>query len=256
MLVRRPLRDQYATWGVEELLQSYPGLAIRPHAADGLLVAGEFFFFARRRRVEITDSYSIEIVVPDGFPQLLPQVKEVGGRIPADFHHYPDGTLCLGSPIRLYLLIGRYANLSDFARRCLLPYLFGYSYREKYGRLPFGELEHGHAGIMSDLRNLLAVDDDVQVLRLLDLAGTPRMKANRQRCPCDSGQRVGRCHHMLLNELRGRLSGAACRQLHHLLYENEFRTKREFLAQPWRPLGRSQRMSQRVRTGGPPSVTS
>ena len=44
---------------------------------------------------EIDDSYKLEIVVPDKFPQALPKVKETGGKIPRDgnFHVNPDGSL-------------------------------------------------------------------------------------------------------------------------------------------------------------------
>lgn len=133
-------RAQLAAWGLEELLVAHPGLAIRPRAGGELLIAGEFRFLARSNGTEIEDSYRIEMTVSSDFPRELPRVKETGGRIPLDFHHYPDGTLCLGSPIRLCLILDVGATLAEFTERCLLAYLFAYSYKEKYGTLPFGEL--------------------------------------------------------------------------------------------------------------------
>jgi len=225
-------QDQFAAWGLKDLLLANPELAIRPSTNGELRIAGEFHFRARGKGVEIEDSYQIEVTVPGDFPRDLPRVNETGGRIPSDFHRYGDGSLCLGSPIRLALMLKEGATLSEFTGRCLLPYLFAYSYKEKYGKLPFGELEHGQAGIVDDLRRMFRVDSEVQVLQLLQLAGTQRRKANRPNCPCGSGQRVGKCHHRMLNRLRARLGRLYCRALHILLVDRGVREKQLRLLSP------------------------
>ena len=218
-------QDTLAAWGLEDFLLANPELAIQPSENGHVSIAGNFWFCARAKGVELQDSYRIEMAIPRGFPQILPQVKEVGGRIPSDFHHYPDGGLCLGSPIRLALIVGKDGTLSRFAEQCLMPYLFACSYKERYGTLPFGELEHGQAGIMDDLLSLLNIGNERLALQLLQLAGIQRRKANKQPCPCSSGLRVGRCHHRLLNHLRERLGRLECRTLHLLLADSKVRTK-------------------------------
>ena len=40
-------------------------------------------------------------------------------------------------------------TISDFIERYLLPYLYSYTYYKKYGKVPFGEREHGSFGIIS-----------------------------------------------------------------------------------------------------------
>ena len=214
---------------MEDFLLANPELAIQPSENGHVSIGGNFRFCATAKGVEIQDSYRIEIAVPRGFPQVLPQVKEVGGRIPSDFHHYPDGALCLGSPIRLALIVGKDGTLDRFAERCLKPYLFGYSYKERYGQLPFDELEHGQAGIIDDLQSLLGVDNERLALQLLQLAGTQRRKANKRPCPCGSGRRVGRCHHSLLNHLRSGLGRLYCKGLYVVLSEQRLRSKHAHL---------------------------
>jgi hypothetical protein len=221
--------DTLAAWGLEGFLLANPALAIQPSENGHVSIAGHFRFCARAKGVELQDCYQIEMAIPRGFPQVLPQVKEVGGRIPSDFHHYPDGGLCLGSPIRLALIVGKDGTLSRFAEQCIIPYLFACSYKERYGTLPFGELAHGKAGIMDDLLSLLNVGNDRLALHLLQFAGIQRRKANRRPCPCGGGLRVGRCHHRLLNHLRERLGRLECRTLHLLLADGKARTKQAIL---------------------------
>lgn len=85
-----------------------------------------------------------------------------------------------------------------------MPFLYGWSYKEKYGAFPFEELAHGNSGIIQDLKRLFNTDDKNVCLKLLLLASMPRRKANKRICPCGSGLKVGRCHHLLLNSLRKR----------------------------------------------------
>ena len=114
-------------WGIGALLERHPGLRVQPQTNGSVILAGDFNLHARFKNTEIRDKYSIEIDVPDGFPIELPRVREVGGRIPEDFHHYPDGRLCLGSPIALRLDLGARPKLPTFVEKCVVPYLFGFS---------------------------------------------------------------------------------------------------------------------------------
>jgi hypothetical protein len=215
--------------GLHALLVAQPGLTVRPQVGRELVIAGEFRLCATWRRVEIRDTYSIEITVPATFPRDLPAVKEVGGRIQRDFHHCADGTLCLGSPICLSLSLGRHPDLPRFVERCVVPYLYGYSHREKYGKLPFGQLSHGAAGIIQDVQQLLGVRDEPTCIELLHLTSLARRLANRRPCPCGSGRRVGRCHHRVVNRLRAHFGRSWCRGLKTTLQGSALDDKRRNL---------------------------
>jgi hypothetical protein len=224
--VSRGGKSGFDCLGLDTLLLAQPGLAVRPRVGHELVITGEFSFRARWRGVEVSDTYSIEIAVPASFPPDLPAVKEVGGRIPPDFHRYRDGTLCLGSPIRLSLTLGRSPDLSRFLECCLVPYLYGYSYKEQHGKLPFGELQHGGVGIVQDLQRLLGVSEQSTCIELLHLTSMARRLANRRPCPCGSGRRVGRCHHRVLNRLRAHFGRSWCRGLKASLLGGSLHDKR------------------------------
>ena len=192
-------------WGVDELLDRYPGLALRPTKERGtLVIGGELQFSATGGKggVCVTDSFSVEITVPSTFPAEPPVARETAGRVPKTFHTNPDGTLCLGSPLRLQMEVRRKPSLLGFVDRCLIPYLYGYAHHERGAALPFGELDHGSPGLLFEYRHLLGVKDNRTCVGLLSLVGEKKRIANKRPCPCGSGRRVGRCHHRKLNRLR------------------------------------------------------
>jgi hypothetical protein len=182
-----------------------PGLRIVPGASD-LVLRGRLAFTAQiLGKAQISDCYQIEFRIPETFPRKVPGVFETGGRIPLSYHHLQDGSLCLGSETRLRLMLSEASSLVGFIDRCLIPYLYRFSYQETHGEAPFEDLEHGVSGIREDLRQLLGVERVVEVLPFIRLLGMRKRHANKERCPCDSGDRVGRCHHRRLNRLRKRL---------------------------------------------------
>lgn len=199
----RTIRDKFERWKLGELLHDYPGLSLRPIVNGQVRLVGFLSFSAEANGLErIDDAYEVEIAVPHSFPRGLPLVTETAGRIPNDFHRDDDGSLCLGSPARQYLELNKAPTLPGFVRTCLIPYLYGFSYREKHGRLPFGELDHGMKGIMKDLAALFGIDDEKSAQEMVRLAGMKKRNANKRRCPCGSGRRLGKCHNRKLNPLR------------------------------------------------------
>jgi hypothetical protein len=182
-----------------------PGLRIVPTASD-LVLAGRLRFTAQiPSKVQISDWYQIEFRIPETFPRRIPAVFETGGRIPLSYHHLHDGSLCLGSETRLRLMLSEGLSLVGFIDRCLIPYLYRFSFLKMYGEAPFEDLEHGASGIKEDLRQLLQARGESEVLPFVRLLGMSKRIANKKRCPCGSGERVGRCHHRLLNRMRKRL---------------------------------------------------
>jgi hypothetical protein len=104
-------------------------------------------------------------------------------------------------------------SILSFVEHCLIPYLYGYSYFEQHGTLPFGELPHRGEGIHEDLADLFGVRTDT-VADFVRVAALKKGIANKRLCPCGSALRVGKCHHMRINDLRKRLG----RQWFRFLY--------------------------------------
>ena len=192
-------------WRLEELLVRQPGLRIVPAASDLVLVGRLTFTAQIPDKVQISDCYQIELRLPETFPRKIPSVFETGGLIPRSYHHLQDGSLCMGSETRLRLMLSEGMSLVTFIDRCLIPYLYRFSYLETHGEAPFEDLDHGLSGIREDLRELLRAKRESEVLPFIRLLGMRKRDANKKRCPCGSGDRVGRCHHRQLNRLRKRL---------------------------------------------------
>ncbi len=156
-------------------------------------------------KARISDRYEVEIRIPEAFPRAIPVVFETGNRIRFSYHRLLDGSLCLGSETRLRLMLAEGLSLVGFVERCVIPYLYRYSYLKAYGEAPFEDLEHGPDGIAQDLQLLLGLRRQAEVVPFVRLLAMRKRHANKQRCPCSSGRRLGRCHHLLANRLRSRL---------------------------------------------------
>jgi len=138
-------------------------------------------------------------------------VRDIGQRIPGNYHRLTDGSFCLGSPARLRLLLADAPTVTGFIDKCVIPYLYGYSYFEKHGHLPFGELAHGGRGLIDDYKHLLHMPSIEACASMLLLIGQKRRIANKQPCPCGSGIKLGRCHNRIANRLRFKLGRWWCR---------------------------------------------
>lgn len=191
------LNDEFDRIGLNRFLHTYPRMAVRPTPRAGLSVTGRFDFTAiADDATTVSDTFRLTIRVPPTFPHDLPSVFETDGRIPrtAEYHVNGDGSLCLGSPLRLLRSLSRQPSLSGYARKCLVPYLFAISEKLNHGgSLAFGELPHGSMGALSDYADMMGLDNPEQVRRALKYLGMKKRAANKLPCPCACGQRLGRC---------------------------------------------------------------
>ena len=182
---------------LESFLGDYPYMSIRPTSSPDTVVEGRFQFVAKHYdHPKITDSYDLCICVPGAFPRDLPQVMELQKKIPRDdkFHVNHDGTLCLGSPLRLLWKLSQRPSLSGFTDHCLVPYLYSVSHKLRFGGgVIFNELKHGPEGVIQDYLDLFGLESPEQVRRVLLLLGMKKRRANKETCPCECGKRLGRC---------------------------------------------------------------
>jgi hypothetical protein len=202
----RELRELHETWQLAELLRIFPDFSLKPVFNGQTRIAGTLAFSLQYRELErIEDRYTVSIEIPEDFPRSLPRTWETGARIPKKFHTDPDSTLCLGSPVRLRLALGENPTLLHYVKKCVLPYLYTFSYFQRYGTLPFGQLDHDRKGIRQDYAQLFGVDGENEAKEMVRLASLRKRCANKLPCPCGSLLRVGKCHHRRINRLRTRL---------------------------------------------------
>lgn len=184
--------------GIYSFLYDYPKMLLLPSNGGGICLKGIYEFQAVfEDKPTIHDEYSIHIEIPKDFPIHLPIVKEIGGKIPANFdnHINPDGSICLGSPINLMKKIYSNLTLNTFAKKCITPYLYAMSYKSKYGGdLIFGELSHGVMGLFEDYKEIFNVKSEEAVFRTLDILASKEREANKKICPCGCNRRSGKCN--------------------------------------------------------------
>jgi hypothetical protein len=202
-------------------------MALRPGRKGVLLLRGCFKFVAQAPSHSVLeDAFDLEIEVPANFPKALPRVKETDGRIPrhGDYHVNRDGTLCLGSPLRLFLKLSNAPTLPGFAGCCLVPYLFAISHKLRNGgALPFGELAHEAPGLITDYMDLFRLRGPDQVLQAFAALGMKKRRANKFPCPCGCGLRLGRCQF-----------NAQIRRFRRLATRSWFRTERSWMIESLR----------------------
>ena len=180
---------------VEKFLTENPRLALRP-CASGILIKGVYGFHVQVGSLQIEDEFDVSISIPESFPKELPSVVETGRRIPRlpQFHVNADGTLCVGSPVRILTLQSKSPTVQGFVEHCLNPYLAAISHKLKHGGdLIFGELEHGAAGELADYAKLVGLKSTTQVRHFMWCLGKRRRVANKTPCPCNCGRRLGKC---------------------------------------------------------------
>lgn len=182
---------------LRQFLLDYPKMAVRPSLGSHLRLKGSFEFIgAHRAHGLVKDAFSLQIDVPAAFPRKLPEVKEIGDRIPrtGDFHVNSDGSLCLGSHLRLLLKLNEMPTLVGFAERCLVPYLYATSRKLTHGgKLVFGELAHYGPGMLQDYAQLFGLPTADQARYALALLGKKKRIANKFPCPCGCELRLGQC---------------------------------------------------------------
>jgi hypothetical protein len=209
-------------WRLENLLVKYSSMRLVPVPGDLVQIVGVLAFEAVAPGKElIRDDYKIEISIHETFPRQIPSVKEIGGRISPTFHKLSDGSLCLGSPARLLLILAESPSLLRFVEHCVIPYLYGHSYFKRNGVMPFGDLAHGAHGLREDLMAIFRTNRENAIPYFVRLGSMKKRIANKQPCPCGGGRRVGRCHNRIVNFLRSRLGRHQFRLIQYNLAREE-----------------------------------
>lgn len=176
-------------------------MRVRPGVGGGILLHGDFEFAARTEvHGEVRDSFQVRLQIPAAFPRDLPAAYETGRRIPrrGEFHVNSDGSLCLGSRLRLLQKISDHEDLHGYAIDCMEPYFYAVSYKlNNGGPLILGELEHFSPGELDDYMEMFGLTSRQQALKAYQMLQIKKRVANKKSCPCGCGLRLGRC---LFNE--------------------------------------------------------
>lgn len=192
--------------GLDDFLGKHCLMQITSLQNNALTLQGKYTLHAKMPDgPELQETFHLKIVVPANYPKDIPKVYELGKRIPriADNHIYDSDNFCMGSPLRLKMMLSKQSSLSDFSEKILAPFLYSFCYKEKYGKYPYGELAHNTPGLVDDYINLFKVRGKEEVLRALEALSCKRRIANKILCPCSCNQRLNKCDYRhFLNQFR------------------------------------------------------
>lgn len=187
---------------LEEIKQDYPSLKLKHVENDQAIYAGSFAFTADYHgKGQIDEQFEVEISLPINNSDMMPLAKETRGRIPADFHHNTDGTLCLGAPLEVRRKFTNDPSLQGLIKNLLVPFLYSFSYMEKYGDMPFEELSHGGQGIIEYYKELFGTNSELAILELLKIIVEDNYRGHLL-CPCGSQDRLRSCHGQQIREIK------------------------------------------------------
>lgn len=187
---------------LDEIKQDFPDLILKHIESGQAIFEGSIAFSADYvGKGLIEDQFEVEISLPMDNSGKLPSAKETSGRIPKDFHHNGDGTLCLGAPLEVRRKYAEQPSLEGFIKKLLVPYLYSFSYRGKYGEMPFGELPHGGQGIVDYYKEILDTDSELVVFELLKIIIEDNYRGHIP-CLCGSQIKLRNCHGKLIREIK------------------------------------------------------
>lgn len=189
---------------LEEVEQNYPHLRLESCKDNLATYRGTIAFTANYKGCGLIDDvFKVEILFPLTNKGDIPIAKEIGGRIPRkhDFHVNDDGAMCLGAPLEVRRLYKQTPSLEAFINRLLIPFLYSFSFKEKYGYMPFGELSHGVKGVAEYYKELFGTNSNLAVLSLLKIIVEDHYRGHIL-CPCGSGHKLRNCHGQQIREIK------------------------------------------------------
>ena len=209
-------------FGIKEFLIENPEMQLTP-SASCISIRGNFSFTASGLGMPtISQSYRLQIDIPDNYPRVPPIVYETGKQIPREdiYHVNQNGSLCLGSNLRLLIQININPSIIEFVKRCIIPYLYSVSRVLLHGcQFPFGELKHGVEGIIEDYAELFGLNSLTGINASLHALSLKKRIANKLPCPCSCKKRLGKCKFNII-----------IRRLRRLVPRYQFKNELHYLA--------------------------
>ena len=186
------MNEKYIREEFNELYVEYPCLRLLVGRDECWNMKGLFKFSADYPGYKkIVDEYQLNILISHEYPHVLPRITETAGRIPDNFHKYSDGTLCLGSSLNVRQNFMREPSILGFVKYCVIPYLYQYSYYEKYGEMVWGERPHGGKGIAISYYEYFDIKDNNTILEFLKILDDNNYRGHWN-CPCGSQKKNSR----------------------------------------------------------------
>ena len=155
----------------------------------------------------VVDRFLIELLVPNDYPDSVPILREIDGRIPwhEDRHTNRDGVSCPIVPEEWLLRTDR-DSIEAFLEGPVRNFFIGQILAEHGKPWPFGERAHGKSGLLQSYGELIGTADEGTVRRYLDCLSREIVKGHWD-CPCGS---KGLLNNNMYNYRGRRIGNVSC----------------------------------------------
>jgi len=190
-----------------DLLARYSSLHLFINEAGDAEVRGTFPVLSPEGRE--LDRYQVTIELHADYPDSLPGVRETGGRIPwrEDSHVESDGKACVLIPDDRWRSFPKGAPFRCFLEGPVHNFFLGQSLVAQGEKWPFGEWQHGAAGVLQYYRELIGTENVRTVARFLYVLKKLNLKPHLD-CPCGSGLKIEKCCKSKILDLRRKIPAA------------------------------------------------
>ena len=197
---------------IAQVKERYPSLG---YSGDGLW-EGPFKLDATYDGKQIIDLFRIQIIAGENYPNRIPALREVGGRVLAitskhrvelaDVHYNASSnTACVCVKQEETARFPPGSKLPTFIEDLVIPYLYGLSFFNEIGRWPWAEFSHGGLGLLEFYaQDSIAPtrEDLIEVGKLIrsdpnwrEYSKQLRRPSSGRKCPCGSRQPISECHY-------------------------------------------------------------
>lgn len=155
----------------------------------------------------ILGSFLVDIKIPHNFPQEIPEVREIGNKIPPipDRHFEKDGKACLCFRDAVFLYWDDESTIVDFMKKFVEPFfVWQIEYVASDGQNKSKALLHGSDGAIQFYKRILHTDNIEAIYRFVNYLTKRKVKGHWD-CFCGSGKKMRDCHFGLMKKHKGKI---------------------------------------------------
>lgn len=147
--------------------ENYPELKIEKKDKN-YVISGRFIISAKFKDELINIAPRVIMILPNNYPNLLPQVFETEGKYNNE-HQLDNGELCVATPFDLLLELNDSKNISNYIQKFLIPYFISIVIYKRKGIYIYGDREHGVEGFNKSIADYFKIRDynSVFILQIL-----------------------------------------------------------------------------------------
>lgn len=194
------ISQEYIT-DIEESLKDYPLLRFTDETNKSQIRGTWEVKFENT----LIESYEILIDLVPGYPLNVPQVYELGGKIPKHMDRHltsPNWYACLFVEDARWEAWPIGASFRDFLSIPIHNFFLAQANFDEYGFFPKGEYSHSSKGVKEYYQEKFESKNPFLITTLLYATF---LNSSSDNCPCKSGKKTSLCHGRIINIIRNNI---------------------------------------------------